>query len=115
MVNNGAEFAKPFEKPGLDMPLRFRYTSYMGEFHPAERKVVVEFCPSDLELSEIQQLKLKKLVGPRYNPETGIVRMSCEMFEHQAQNKRYLGDLVEKLIVEAKVFILFYTSQYTPL
>jgi small subunit ribosomal protein S35 len=28
--------------------------------------------------------------------------MSCESFETQTQNKRYLGDLVEKLIAEAK-------------
>lgn len=85
------------------MPLRFRTTSYMGEFHPAERKVVVEFCPADFDLTPVQESKLKKLVGPRYNPETEIVRMSCEMFEHQAQNKRYLSDLVDTLIAEAKV------------
>ncbi|KAJ9156360.1 37S ribosomal protein Rsm24 [Pleurostoma richardsiae] len=97
-----SKFAKPFEPPAKDEPLRFRYTSYMGEMHPAEKKVVVEFCPKDLDLTEVQRLKLKKLAGARYNPETDIVRMSCEMFEHQAQNKRYLGDLVDKLIVEAK-------------
>lgn len=76
----------------------------MGEFHPADRKVVVEFAPSDLpDLTEAQQLKLKKLAGPRYNPEKEIIKMSCERFEHQAQNKRYLGDLVEKMIATAKV------------
>ena len=83
--------------------LRFRYTSYLGEFHPAEKKVAVQFCPTDLELTEAQQLKLKKLAGPRYNPQTEMIKMSCEMFEHQAQNKRYLGDLIAKLITEAKV------------
>ena len=75
----------------------------MGEFHPAEKKVVVEFCAADLGLTPVQEMKMKKLVGPRYNPETEIIRMSCEMFEHQAQNKRYLSDLVDKLIAEAKV------------
>jgi len=96
------ELAKPFEPPSSEHVLRFRYTSYMGEFHPAEKKVVVQFCPNDLGLTEQQQSKLAKLAGPRYNPETEIIRMSCEMFEHQAQNKRYLGDLVEKMIAEAK-------------
>ncbi len=76
----------------------------MGEFHPAERKVVVEFCPKDLPLSETQQLKLIKLVGTRYHPGKDLVRMSCDMFDHQAQNKRYLGDLLQKLMTEAKVF-----------
>lgn len=76
----------------------------MGEYHPADRKVVVEFCPKDLgDLTEAQQLKLMKLAGARYNPEKEIIKMSCEKFEHQAQNKRYLGDLVGKLIAAAKV------------
>ncbi|KAB5554854.1 mitochondrial ribosomal subunit protein-domain-containing protein [Coniochaeta sp. 2T2.1] len=97
-----SKLAKRFEPPSSEHVLRFRYTSYMGEFHPAEKKVVVQFCPNDLGLTEQQQSKLTKLAGPRYNPETGIVKMSCEMYEHQAQNKRYLGDLVEKMIAEAK-------------
>ena len=86
----------------------------MGELHPAEKKVVVEFCPSDLDLSEVQQMKLKKLVGPRYNPETEIVHMSCEMFEHQAQNKRYLGDLIQKLVAAAKVGQLHHRMVQSP-
>lgn len=77
----------------------------MGEFHPAENKVVVEFSPRDLPLNEAQQSKLKKLLGPRYNPETDVAKMSCEQFEHQAQNKRYLGDLVETLVAQAKVYL----------
>ena len=31
-----------------------------------------------------------------------MVKMTCEKFETQAQNKRYLGDLVNTLINEAK-------------
>lgn len=75
----------------------------MGEEHPAEKKVVVEFCPQDMPLTKPQQLKLKKLAGVRYNPETDIIKMSSEMFETQAQNKRYLGDLVDTLVKEAQV------------
>jgi small subunit ribosomal protein S35 len=97
------EMAKPFEPPTADMPLRFRYTTYMGEQHPSEKKVVLEFCPRDMPLKQHQKQKLKKLVGVRYNPETGIVKMSCEMFESQAQNKRYLGDRVDELLKEARV------------
>ena len=98
--------AKPFEPPTVDEPLRFRYTTYMGEQHPAEKKVVLEFCPADMrDLTMIQRDKLRKLVGARYNPETDIVRMSSEMFETQAQNKRYLGDLVDSLLQEAKVLL----------
>lgn len=75
----------------------------MGETHPAENKIVLEFCIQDLPgLTEAQRIKLIKLVGPRYNPEKDLVKMSCEMFETQAQNKRYLGDLVDTLMTEAK-------------
>lgn len=87
----------------MDQPLRFRFTSYMGEFHPAEKKVVVEFSPRDFGLSEVQTTKLIKLAGSRYNPVKETIKISCESFEHQAQNKRYLAELVEKLLTEAKV------------
>lgn len=97
------ELAKPFKPPPLEHPLRFRYTTYMGETHPAANKIVLEFCTQDLPgLTEAQRIKLIKLVGPRYNPEKDLVKMSCEMFETQAQNKRYLGDLVDSLMAEAK-------------
>ena len=75
----------------------------MGETHPAAKKVVLEFCPGDLPLSNpAHRLKLIKLCGVRYNPRQDLVKMSCEMFETQAQNKRYLGDLVDILMDEAQ-------------
>lgn len=97
------EFAKPFTPPPADAPLRFRYTTYMGEAHPASKKVVLELCTHDLPtLTAPQRLKLIKLAGVRYNPETDIIKMSSEMFPTQAQNKRYLGDLIDKLMAEAQ-------------
>ncbi|KYG42631.1 hypothetical protein M433DRAFT_157664 [Acidomyces richmondensis BFW] len=94
---------KPYQRDPKTV-LRWRYTTYMGELHPAANKVVVEFKPTDLAgvLTEAQTMKLVKLAGPRYNPGTGIVRMSCESFETQAMNKRYLGDVISNLIAEAK-------------
>ncbi|KAK5082071.1 37S ribosomal protein S24, mitochondrial [Lithohypha guttulata] len=101
------QYAKPWTAPDMKkQPLRFRYTTYMGETHPAQNKVVVEFTTKDLasatSLSEAQRTKLIKLVGVRYNPDRDSVRISCENFENAAQNKRYLGDLVQKLVKEAK-------------
>ncbi|KAJ9603521.1 37S ribosomal protein S24, mitochondrial [Cladophialophora chaetospira] len=97
------KFAKPFTPPTDATPLRFRYTTYMGEYHPAARKVVLQFSPKDLpDLTPAQLLKFLKLVGPRYNPDTEVVKMACEQFEAPAQNKRYLGDQVKKLLDEAK-------------
>jgi small subunit ribosomal protein S35 len=74
----------------------------MGESHPAENKVVLEFCIGDLPLTHAQRLKLVKLAGVRYDPQSDIVKMSCEMFDTIAQNKRYLGDLVDTLMATAK-------------
>lgn len=79
----------------------------MGEYHPAEKKVVVEFSPTDFGLTEIQEMKLKKLAGSRYNPKKDVIKMSCESFEHQAQNKRYLAETVEQLVAEARVSSTF--------
>ena len=100
IVSSNPEYAKPFEPP-TTTPLRFRYTDYFGETHPARLKIVCEFSPMDLPLTPAQRLTLIKLVGVRYDPQRDLVRMSCEMFETQAQNKRYLGDLVDTLMREA--------------
>ncbi|KAI9805642.1 MAG: 37S ribosomal protein S24, mitochondrial [Piccolia ochrophora] len=98
-----SKLAKPFVPPSKDQPLRFRTTDYMGETHPAAHKVVLEFCAGDLpNLTDEQRAKLIKLVGVRYNPDTDIVKMSCELFDEQAQNKRYLSDLVDTLLTEAR-------------
>ncbi|KAL1989808.1 hypothetical protein VTN49DRAFT_7005 [Thermomyces lanuginosus] len=100
-----SKLAKPFSLPSESQLLRFRYTTYMGEQHPAENKVVVELSSKDLVpkyLTEDQRQTFLKLVGPRYNPDTDIVRMSSEKFSSRAENKRYLGDLVNNLIKAAK-------------
>lgn len=98
-----AQLSTPFEPPKpTELPLRWRYTTYFGEPHPASRKVVVEFTVAHLNLPPAAALKLKKLAGARYNPEKDMVRMNCESFETQAQNKRYLGQTIGKLIEEAE-------------
>ncbi|PYH46780.1 mitochondrial 37S ribosomal protein mS35 [Aspergillus saccharolyticus JOP 1030-1] len=100
-----SKLAKPFTLPPETHILRFRYTTYMGEEHPAQHKVVVELASRDLTpkyLTEAQRQTFLKLVGVRYNPQTDIVRMSCEKFQYRAQNKRYLGDVIQALIKEAK-------------
>ncbi|KAJ5380049.1 uncharacterized protein N7496_002477 [Penicillium cataractarum] len=100
-----SKLAKPFTLPPETHILRFRYTTYMGEQHPAEPKVVVELASRDLTpkyLTEAQRQTFLKLVGPRYNPQTDVVKMSAEQFGSRAQNKRYLADVVNTLIQEAK-------------
>jgi small subunit ribosomal protein S35 len=74
----------------------------LGDNHPSDRKVVVQFAPDDLGLTPIQSSKLKKLAGSRYNPDTEIIKMSSDSFQHAAQNKAYLSNLVDDLITAAK-------------
>ena len=97
-----SQLSKAFEPPTQEQVLLWRYTTYLGEAHPASRKVVVEFQPERLtDLNAQQRHKLLKLAGLRYNPSTKTIKMSCESFETQAQNKRYLGDTIAKLIAES--------------
>ncbi|KAK6530928.1 37S ribosomal protein S24, mitochondrial [Arthrobotrys megalospora] len=97
-----SRFVKPFKVPSASEVLRFRYTTHMGVSHPTDKKVVMECCPDDLGLTRVQTDKLIKLCGARYNPTRKLLKFSCEMFEHQHQNKRWLSELMDKLIVEAK-------------
>ncbi|KAJ8115055.1 hypothetical protein OPT61_g3213 [Boeremia exigua] len=97
-----SQLARPFEPPTAANPFRFRYTSYLGESHPAANKVVVEFSPSDMDLTDVQRSKLIKLSGPRYNPSSDIIKLSTEQFDTQTQNKRFLGETIQALLTEAK-------------
>ncbi|PSN73710.1 hypothetical protein BS50DRAFT_629700 [Corynespora cassiicola Philippines] len=97
------QLARPFTPPTAQTPFRFRYTSYLGESHPATNKVVVEFAVQDMpNLTQLQRDKLIKLAGPRYNPDTDIIKMSCEQYDTLDQNKRFLGDTISALLTEAR-------------
>ncbi|KAI9716499.1 MAG: 37S ribosomal protein S24, mitochondrial [Chrysothrix sp. TS-e1954] len=97
------EGRKEFVPPAEEQVLRWRYTTYMGEVHEGSRKVVVDFAPGDMkQLGERQVGKMIKLLGPRFDPMTGRAKMSSQRFPTVAQNKRFLGDMVDKLIAEAK-------------
>jgi small subunit ribosomal protein S35 len=98
-----SQYTTPFRPPREDQILKWRYTTYLGETHPAARKVVVEFEPARIpDLSPEQLSKLLKIAGPRYNPSTKIIKMSTDSFETQAQNKRYLAETIDNLIAECK-------------
>lgn len=97
------ELAKPFVPPRKSQVLRFRYTSFLGEPHPAATKVVLEFCISDLPgLTPVQRDKLIKLLGVRYNPASNSAKMSCDSFPTQVQNRRYLIGRVKELLKVAR-------------
>ncbi|KAG4304422.1 hypothetical protein PORY_002132 [Pneumocystis oryctolagi] len=96
------KFSIPYEPPGKSQVLKFRYTSYFGESHPAESKVTLEILLSNLSLTPAERHKLIILAGPRYNPLTDILKFSCELFPYRIQNKKYLNEQLHRLIKEAK-------------
>lgn len=98
-------FAKPFEAPTTDQILRVKSHTYVGEGHPVEKKVVLNVKVSDLNLNATEKHKFLLLSGSRYNVNTEELVMSSERFPHRKQNKKYLLDVLNKLIIEAKVIV----------
>lgn len=83
-------------------PITYKYTRFIGESHPAERKVAVQIKVSDLGLNEAETHKLKLLAGQRYNHIDDLLVMSSDKFIEPAQNASFLNDIINDLIVESK-------------
>lgn len=79
--------------------------------HPAERKAVLTVRVDDLikhstheKLQpEAAQHKLKLLAGPRYDPDAGTIKISCDMFPTQLMNSKWCSDALDRLVAEAEV------------
>ncbi|KAF0560685.1 mitochondrial ribosomal subunit protein-domain-containing protein [Gigaspora margarita] len=95
------KFAEAFKPPSSDKILCFKTMYYIGEDHPLQNKVVMTVKEKDLPLTKEQLHKFKVLCGPRFNGK-GKFKFSCEKFPHQAQNKKYLSDLMDRLLDESR-------------
>ncbi|CAN6648112.1 small ribosomal subunit protein mS35 [Trichomonascus vanleenenianus] len=83
--------------------VKFKYTTYMGEEHAAERKVVATLKTAELdELSDAEKHKLRVLAGARYNAGTDELKISAARYPTQAQNKRFIGEVLRDLIAAAR-------------
>lgn len=97
------KFRQPYERKELSQfPIRYRFTTYIGEQHPLERKVVATLKVSDLKLDDKQSHKFKLLSGVRYNYMTDEFKISCERYPEPAQNARFISDTLNRLVKEAK-------------
>lgn len=98
-----SQYATPYQPPSKTQVLQFRYTTYMGEDHPGESKVVVTFKTNDLpDLDDKQRHKLRVLAGTRYDYETDTIKISSQAYPEATQNVRYLGEIIRDLLAEAK-------------
>jgi len=96
-------FVKPFQPPTKTQILSFRTSTYLGETnHPAAPKVVLTVPTKSLPLTNPELHKFLLLVGPRYDPVNAQIKMSCEKFADRSQNFKWLSDVLDKLINEAK-------------
>ncbi|RKP07042.1 mitochondrial ribosomal subunit protein-domain-containing protein [Thamnocephalis sphaerospora] len=101
------KYATPYRPPTEQQILRFQTITHLGEEeHPLDAKVVLTVQLNALcrvaKLSDTERHKLLLLCGPRYDQASGELRFSCERFPSRVQNKRYLSDLLDKVIAEAK-------------
>lgn len=96
-------YAKPFIPPTSDEIVKYKTQTYCGEGHPVERKVVLSVKVANLKLTDTQRHKLLLLAGPRYHVDSDELIMSSEKFPQVKQNKKYVGDLLQSLLKEAKV------------
>lgn len=96
-----AEFATPFRQRTDKQVVKLRYTTYMGEPHAAESKVVATFKTNALtDLAPEQRHKLRLLAGVRYDHENDTVKISANAFPEAAQNANYIGDVLRNLLTE---------------
>ena len=98
-----AQYRQPYSNPPVSShPVTYRYTSYVGEEHPAAAKVVLSVKTADLGLETKALHKLQLLARTRYDHETDVFKMSSDKFPEAAQNARYLHDTLQRLIAEAR-------------
>ena len=66
------------------------------------RRVRLRVRVRELKLSVYASQKLVLLAGPRYNFNNDVLTLTSDRYETRKQNGRYLMDLLEKLVEEAK-------------
>ncbi|KAL2316314.1 37S ribosomal protein S24, mitochondrial [Schizosaccharomyces pombe] len=96
-------YTQPFKKPADSQIFRFESDVQMSSFEKMNPKVVVTFKVTNIPLLEEKQRHvLRLLVGPRYNPEEDLVRISSDKYSSALQNKYHLIKILTSLIEESK-------------
>ena len=88
--------------------LRFRTNSY-GRFalppyvSPGEHRVTVKVALKAIPFENDQEKEIfLEIVGSRFNPKKGDLQLSSEKFASRIENKRYLVDMIEKIVLNAR-------------
>eukprot|EP00041_Stephanoeca_diplocostata_P007514 m.106720 g.106720 ORF g.106720 m.106720 type:complete len:343 (-) comp16913_c0_seq9:2981-4009(-) len=103
------EYMRPWTPPAPEAVLRFESRQYIAmqdtvKVSRQAAKVVLKVNVNDLvNLSDAAKDRLIALVGPRFDGETGVIRMVSARFPSAEMNREYLKQLLVKLVKEAKV------------
>ncbi|KAL9190822.1 hypothetical protein ACHAXT_000528 [Thalassiosira profunda] len=88
--------------------LRFVTASY-GRFAlppyvaPGEHRVTVKVSLDAIPFESEQEREVfLQIVGSRYNPQKGDLQLSSEKFASRIENKRYLVDMIERIVASAR-------------
>mmetsp|Transcript_15478 Transcript_15478/g.29376 ORF Transcript_15478/g.29376 Transcript_15478/m.29376 type:complete len:252 (-) Transcript_15478:177-932(-) len=88
--------------------LRFRTASY-GRFALApyvsagEHRITVKVALSAIPFENEQEKEVfYQIVGSRFNSKSGDLKLSSEKFASRIENKRYLVDVIERIVTSAK-------------
>jgi small subunit ribosomal protein S35 len=103
------EYVTPYRPPADEQILRFQRIRHLGEEHPLDAKAVMT-----VKLDEKQRHKFILLCASHYNQATGELRFSCERFPTYNQNKRYLSDILDRVLDEVKVSMEMSNILYLP-
>lgn len=97
------QYRQPYKRlSSVTHPLKYRFTTYLGEDHPNARKVVLQLKTSELGLNKKELHKFRLLSKSRYDHLSDVFKMSSERYPEAAQNAQYLSDVFQKLLKESK-------------
>ncbi|KAH3902036.1 related to 37S ribosomal protein S24, mitochondrial [Saccharomycodes ludwigii] len=98
------QYRQEYKRPNFKThPVTYKYTTYIGEEHPNSRKVVLNVKTAEIPGLEPKELhKLRLLAKTRYDSTTDVLKMSSDNYPEPAQNARYLSNILQRLIKEAK-------------
>lgn len=101
----------------LESELRFITTSY-GRFalppyvSPGEHRVTVKVALSAIPFeNEREKDVFIQIVGSRYDPKKGDLQLSSEKFASRIENKRYLVDMIERIVSNARELAKEFASE----
>lgn len=86
----------------LERLLKLTSFSFLLSYYFLPSSLETKINIRDLGLNELEKSVFRELIGPRFQPGSGQVRLTAEKFPNRIENKKYVTHLLEQLIAEAK-------------